>query len=250
MSFPVAPLTLTGIVLGSLVVGIGLQRLVQLVFFAEVKQEEELQAPAAPMTYGEAMSARPKEDVPRRRRKKGPGPVLLSGLRYGEYYSTGQKLTLQAWRPDPSHRLAGHVVIDLIPKAQAPGNVRRLAIDLETVEAARIFELKDGAAVLLAVRDYEVKGQGVIFKDLDYSKDIGIDDNTLYVLLSQSNDDAKKDDALKDAFSRLANGLTAATTIDQAEGLHEPTIIQRPHQDTDTFFKQTTNFKAFFSSTT
>ena len=204
------PVILVCIALGSLIVGVALQRLVQVVLFPS--SSSHVGPEAKPMTYSEAMglvSTVPKERRRRRGKKARPEPVSLSALRYGEYHTDDARLKIEAWRPDPAHRLAGHVVIDIMPREAASSqSVRRLAIDLETVEATKIVELNDGAAVVLAVRDYEVKGQGIIFKDLSYSKGIGVDATTLYVVLVVTAASGQLD-----AFDRLARGLSAATTI-------------------------------------
>jgi len=209
--FPTTPLIWTSIALGSLIVGVALQRFIQLVNIRGAQDADEGES-TKPMTYAEAMSALTKvEPALRRRRRKKKAraePVALSALRYGEYHTDTSKLRIEAWRPEPSHRLAGHVVVDIIPKeATSTSSVRRLAIDLETVEATRLVELKDGSAVVMAVRDYEVKGQGIIFKDLDYSRGVGVDETTLYVVLV-----VKHGGPQTDAFTRLARGLAAATT--------------------------------------
>lgn len=213
------PYLIGGIALASVLVGIGVQRLVA--SYASRRLEEGTADIEKPMTYSEAMAnlakVGPAETSRKRRLKKRKKPelVTLSMLRYGEYSTDDSKLTIQAWRPDPNHRLAGHVVVDIIPKPSEDAtmtlsSVRRLAIDLETVDAARVVKLADGEAIVLAVSDYEVKGQGVIFKDLDYAQGVGVDSTTLYIVLVIKNvvGIAPQADELRQReFRNLARGL-------------------------------------------
>mmetsp|Transcript_22976 Transcript_22976/g.72050 ORF Transcript_22976/g.72050 Transcript_22976/m.72050 type:complete len:274 (+) Transcript_22976:58-879(+) len=237
---PIATAYLIGIgAVGCVLVAIGVQRLVAwYVSRYEGPSEDEESAleegsGEKPMTYAEAMASLaklgPSEGEPTRRRrtkrKAKPEVVPLSALRYGQYSTTDAKLTIHAWRPDSTHRLAGHIVVDIIPKSPAEAmsttSVRRLAIDLETVEATRVVALADGEAIVLAVSDYEIKGQGVIFKDLDFSEGVGVDENTLYIVLALRDDPAlspARGDVRKADFRRLARGLaTAAQPPQQPE---------------------------------
>lgn len=220
------------VAVGSIVVGVVVQRLAAwyLGYLDSDDASTSEGGSEKPMTYAEAVAASAKlaptsgdvEEGQRRRRpkrKSKPELVTLSMLRYGEYSTDDSRLTIQAWRPDASHRLAGHIVVDIIPKqpppsgSLQPASVRRLAIDLETVEAARVVALADGEAVVLAVSDYEVKGQGIIFSDLQYDQGVGIDDTTLYIVLIIRNIptlSADEDKQRKAEFRRLARGLAAA----------------------------------------
>lgn len=179
----------------SVLVGIGVQRIAAW-YLGYLDTDQDADSADKAMTYPEAMArlarlapAQDEEGLRRRRpkRKTRPELVTLSMLRYGQYSTDDSKLTIQAWRPDPGHRLAGHIVIDIIPKTTPdtvqPASVRRLAVDLETVEAARVVALADGEAVVLAVCDYEVRGEGLTFEDLDYAQGVGVDDTTLYIIL-------------------------------------------------------------------
>ena len=229
---PIAtPYVIAIVAVGCVLVGVGVQRAVA--WYIETRggsnendaaNLEEGSAAEKPMTYGEAMASLAKlgpaegEATRRRRTKRKPKPevVPLNALRYGQYSTTDDKLTIHAWRPDPTHRLAGHIVVDIIPKSPAEAlsttSVRRLAIDLETVEATRVVALADGEAIVLAVSDYEIKGQGVIFKDLDYSEGVGVDENTLYIVLVLRDDphlSPARGDQRKADFRRLARGLAA-----------------------------------------
>jgi len=79
----------------------------------------------------------------------------------------------------------------------------------------QVVEVADGVCAVLAVRDYEVKGQGIIFKDLEYTKDVGVDDTTLYVVLvvKTGNDDRVN------AFKRLTRGLGASAAASSEVGV-------------------------------
>lgn len=258
------------IAVGSVLVGIGVQRLAAW-YLGRFDVDQDAGSSYETMTYTEAMArlgklapAQDEEGSRRRRpkRKLKPELVTLSMFRYGEHSTDDSKLTIQAWRPDPSHRLAGHFVIDIIPKVTPDKVQRRLAIDLETVEAARVVALADGEAFVMAVCDYEVKGQGLTFKDLDYAQGVGVDDTTLYIVLvirdvpgiAPSIAQQRRND-----FRRLARGVAghkveilpdpSAARPDQpspqpettplvgSESSHDPAFLRRlPNTTVDHFF--------------